>query len=189
MTSGSVVKSADGGISWQLANNFSDRINRVLWQNGNVYVLNKTKGLFKSSGFADNFTDITESLSKTFSLNNTTYNKDIIDSFRKSLWIFYAGFNLCYNQQGVFKTVDEGKTWEKQNLPVKPDESEAKAISIAPSSSNIVYSSVGATIYKSTDGGVTWQTQSITSAGFINYILIDPQLPQIVYAGIYVVQE
>ena len=54
------------GISWQLANNFSDRINRVLWQNGNVYVLNKTKGLFKSSGFADNFTDITESLSKTF---------------------------------------------------------------------------------------------------------------------------
>lgn len=190
MTSGSVVKSADGGISWQLANNFSDRINRVLWQNGNVYVLNKTKGLFKSTGFADNFTDITESLSKTFSLNNTTYNKDTIDSFSQ-VFVDFSTPALIYvtTNKGVFKTVDEGKTWEKQNLPVKPDESEAKAISIAPSSSNIVYSSVGATIYKSTDGGVTWQTQSITSAGFINYILIDPQLPQIVYAGIYVVQE
>ncbi|MFA5990647.1 MAG: hypothetical protein WC794_00165 [Candidatus Doudnabacteria bacterium] len=190
MTSGSVVKSADGGMSWQLANNFSDRINRVLWQNGNVYVLTKTKGLFKSSGFADNFTDLTETLSKTFSLQNLSYNKDTIDSFSQ-VFVDFSTPTLIYTttNKGVFKTVDEGKTWTKQNLPVKPDESEAKAIAIAPSTSNIVYSSVGSTIYKSIDGGETWQTQSITSAGFINYILIDPQLPQIVYAGIYVLQE
>ncbi len=189
MTSGSVVKSADGGMSWQLANNFSDRINRVLWQNGNLYVLTKTKGLFKSAGFADNFTDLTETLSKTFSLNNLAYNKETIDSFAQ-VFVDFSSPSLIYltSNKGVYKSTDEGKTWAKQNLPVKPDESDAKAISIAPSSSNIVFVSVGTTIYKSTDAGQTWQTQSITSAGFVNYLLVDPQLPQIVYGGIYIVQ-
>jgi len=188
-TSGSVIKSTDGGLSWQLAHNFGDRINRVLWQNGNVYVLNKTKGLFKSSGFADNFVDITETLSKTFSLKNMSYNSDTLDSFAQ-VFVDTSAPALIYitSNKGLYKTIDEGQTWQKQNLPVKPDASDAKAIAIAPSSSNIVFTSVGATIYKSTDAGQTWQTQSTTSGGFINYILIDPQLPQIVYAGIYLTQ-
>jgi photosystem II stability/assembly factor-like uncharacterized protein len=91
--------------------------------------------------------------------------------------------------KGLFKTLDEGKTWLQQKLPVKPGESEAKAIAVAPSSSNLIFTRVGSTVYKSTDGGQNWQTQGIASAGFINYILIDPQLPQIVYAGVYAVQQ
>ncbi len=189
-SSGSVIKSTDGGLSWQLANNFSDRINRVLWQNGNVYVLSKTKGLFKSSGFADNFTEMTEPLSKTFNLKNMSYNSQAIDSFSQ-VFVDYSANALIYitTNRGLYKTSDEGKTWQKQNLPVKPDASDAKAIAVAKSSSNIVYTSVGSTIYKSVDAGTTWQTQGIASAGFINYILVDPQLPQIVYAGVYAVSQ
>jgi photosystem II stability/assembly factor-like uncharacterized protein len=82
--------------------------------------------------------------------------------------------------------VDGGQTWSAQTLPVQPDKSVAHAIAVSKTSSNIVYASVGGTIYKSLDGGQTWQTHGIVSAGYINYILIDPLLPQVAYAGVYI---
>jgi photosystem II stability/assembly factor-like uncharacterized protein len=76
-----------------------------------------------------------------------------------------------------------------QDLPVKPDQAKAYSIAIAKQSSNIVFTSVGSTIYKSLDGGKTWQTQGIATTGLINYVLIDPQLPQVVYGGIFVINN
>lgn len=190
LTAGALVKSADGGLSWQLVKNFEDRTNRLIWQNGNIYALFKTKGLYKSSGFGEDFTEMTAPLSKTYNLGGLSYTSTTIDSFSQ-MFVDTTSPKLIYltTNKGLFKTLDEGKTWLQQKLPVKPGESEAKAIAVAPSSSNLIFTSVGSTVYKSTDGGQNWQTQGITSAGFINYILIDPQLPQIVYAGVYAVQQ
>lgn len=186
LSSGSIIKSADGGMTWQLAKNFEDRVNRILWQNGNIYVLLKTKGLFKSAGFAENFTEMTDSLSKTYNLAGMSYTSSTVDAFSQ-VFVDNTNSGLIYltSNKGLFKTTDEGKNWTLLKLPVQPDQSEAKAVAVAQSSSNIVYTSIGSTIYKSTDAGQSWQTQGVASAGFVNYILIDPQLPQLVYGGIY----
>ncbi len=189
-TSGNVIKSADGGNTWQLAKNLKDRINRVLWQNGNIYVLGRAKGLYKSSGFADNFEDITISLSKVYSASEVVYNAvNPIEAFNQ-MFVDHTTPGLIYitTNRGVYKTVDEGRSWQQQSLPVKPEEVEARAIAISKTSSNIVYASVGSTVYKSLDGGTSWQTQRINSAGFVNYLLVDPELPQIVYGGVYSTQ-
>lgn len=185
-SSGSIIKSADGGLSWQLVKNYEDRVNRVLWQNGNVYVVLKSKGLYKSAGFADNFTEMTDSLNKTYNIAGASYSANTIDTFSQ-VFVDSISSSLIYltTNKGLYKTVDEGKSWVLQRLPVKPNESETRAITIAKSSSNIVMTSVGATVYKSLDGGQTWQTQGLPAGGFVNFLLIHPQLPQIVYAGIY----
>lgn len=188
--SGSVMKSADAGQTWQLAKNFNDQVNRILWQNNNVYILLKTKGLFSSAGFADNFIDISLSLSKTNNIGDFINTQNSIESFSQ-VYVDLTSPTLIYltTNNGLYKTVDGGKIWTQQKLPIKPDKSVARAIAISKISSNIVFTSVGATIYKSLDGGTSWQTQGITGVGgFVNYILVDPQLPQIVYAGIYASQ-
>jgi len=187
--SGTVIKSADGGLSWQLAKNFSDQVNRVLWQNGNIFVLLKTKGLFVSPDFGQTFTEITSSLHKTYSLAGLTYTQGSISTFSQ-VYVDFTSPALIYltTDQGLYKSIDGGQTWQLINLPVNPTGSAAHGIAVALSSSNIVYTSVGSTVYKSLDGGQSWQTQGINSGGFINYILADPQLPQIVYAGIYSTQ-
>ena len=61
-----------------------------------------------------------------------------------------------------------------------------RAIAVSRNNSGRVYVSVGGTVYKSLDGGATWQTQGVVTTGFVNYVLIDPALPQIAYCGIYV---
>jgi photosystem II stability/assembly factor-like uncharacterized protein len=188
-TSGNVIKSADGGLSWQLVKNFNDRVNRVLWQGGNIYALLAAKGLSKSADLGASFTDITASLNKTVGFGSLSYTSKSISNYSQ---VYVDGLtpSLIYltTDQGLFKTTDEGVTWNKVNLPVKSDSVPAKAIAVARSSSNIVFTSIGSTIYKSTDGGVSWQTQGIQTDGFVNYILIDPQLPKIAYGGIYAAQ-
>src|SRR3989338_4542485 len=185
LASGSLIQSADSGLSWKLAQNFNDRINRIIWQNGQVYVTLKTKGLYKSDSAMENFQNLTETLKNNSSVLSSSgnsvewFNQAFVDPFSN---------NLIYltTDKGLFKSTDGGLTWNKLALPTKQRASEAHGIAIAKTSSNIVFTSVAATIYKSTDAGQTWQTQSIDTTGYINYILIDPQLPQIAYGGIYV---
>jgi len=184
-SSGNLIKSADGGMSWQLAQNFNDRAQEITWQNGSLYVLFRSKGLFKSSDFGLNFEDLTAGLtvSKVIDYiggggNEKSFNHFFVDSLTSSL--IYITSN-----KGLYKTVDNGKTWASLALPVKISDAQVMAVKLG-NSSNLVFVSVGATIYKSTDAGSSWQTQGISTNGYVNCILVDPGLPQIIYAGIYV---
>ena len=189
--SGNVVKTSDGGQTWQLLEAFNDQINRIFWQGGNVYVLLKTKGLYDhpDSATTTDFSELTASLSRN-SLDSYINTVSTVGNYSQ-VYVDVYSQNLIYitTDKGLYKTVDGGAHWSLQNLPVKLDgQNSVRAIAVAQSSSNIVMTSIGSTIYKSTDGGQSWQTQGLTTAGFINYLLIDPQLPQIVYAGIYSTQ-
>lgn len=187
-TLGSVVKSSDGALSWQLSSNFNNQVNRVLWQDG-IYVLLKEKGLYKSMDFGATYTELTKSLKNSYGSGSQTYVTDT--SAAGAYHQVYADFSapsLIYltTDNGLYKSTDSGVTWKAQSLPIQPNQTVARAVAVSKTSSNIVYASVGGTVYKSLDGGNTWQTQGVVSNGFVNYLLIDPLLPQIAYGGIYI---
>ncbi len=188
-TVGDVIKSSDGGQTWLLLKSFNDQVNRVLWQDNSVYVLLKTKGLFASTDSGATFTQLTSSLANVYGLGGLSYSSSPIENFSQ-VYVDFDSQDLIYitTNKGLYKTIDGGKTWTFLPLPVSAQDSAARAIAVAPGDSSTVFTSVGSTVYKSLDAGQTWQTQGLTTAGFINYILIDPQLPQIVYAGVYSTQ-
>lgn len=181
--SGSVIKSQDGGLSWQLAKEFSDRVNRILWQGSNLYVLTNTQGLYLSTDAGATFNLISGGVvapkgNANYGSGGLVFNQVYVDNLTSQL-IYVT------TSQGVYKSVDGGSTWINAKLPIQNGESVSRAIAVAQNSSNIVFTNVGSTVYKSTDGGVSWQTQKVATNGIINYILIDPVLPQIAWAGIY----
>lgn len=185
--SGGIIKSADGGNSWKVLKNFEDRTQRVIWQNSGLYVLLKGKGFFKATGTLETFENLSDDLTQQYNLNNFTYNGQAVSEFNQA-YVDPVASNLMYitSDKGLFKSVNGGKDWQQISLPIKQGSSYARGITVSRTSSNIVYTSVGSTIYKSLDAGLNWQTQSIPTNGLINFIAIDPKLPQIVYAGIYV---
>jgi photosystem II stability/assembly factor-like uncharacterized protein len=90
---------------------------------------------------------------------------------------------------GVWKSTDEGNVWKPifDGQPVGP----IGALGLAPSNPNIIYVGSGVNgvysdiahgngVYKSVDGGETWQHLGLGDTRHIARILIDPRNPDIV---------
>lgn len=93
---------------------------------------------------------------------------------------------------GVWKTIDAGRTWQSlgDDLPA----SAMGAIAIAPSNPNVIYLGSGQVaarwdiqsgngVYKSSDGGKSWQHAGLTNTKYIGKILIDPNDADTVLVG------
>jgi len=100
------------------------------------------------------------------------------------------------NGDGVYKSVDGGKTWKNVGLQ---DSQQIGAVRIHPKNSDIVYvAALGHLwgpndmrgVYRSTDGGATWK-QVLTrgrDAGAVD-LAIDPSNPRVIYAGFWQVRR
>jgi photosystem II stability/assembly factor-like uncharacterized protein len=93
---------------------------------------------------------------------------------------------------GLWKTVNEGTTWE----PVfdQGPSTSIGDVTIAPSNPDIVWigtgeanifrsSQAGCGVYKSADGGKTWQNMGLVNTYTIPRIVIHPENPDIVYVA------
>ena len=93
---------------------------------------------------------------------------------------------------GVWKTTNNGVTWE----PLFDEQGSTSIgdIAVAPSDPNIVWvgtgepnnrqsSSWGDGIYRSLDGGKTWQNMGLKDSKHIGRVVIDPRDPNIVYVA------
>src|SRR5579872_1409138 len=86
--------------------------------------------------------------------------------------IFYAASMLG----GVWKTVSAGETWFNVTDSV-PEIAQITAVEVAPSDSKIVYIGAadrGSSMYKTTDGGKTWQHIGLEQNHGVAAILVDP---------------
>ncbi|HEY3581463.1 MAG TPA: hypothetical protein VGK82_12995 [Pyrinomonadaceae bacterium] len=93
---------------------------------------------------------------------------------------------------GLWKTTNGGVTWkpifERQGTMSIGD------IALAPSNPDVIWVGTGESnvrnsvsfgdgVYKSTDGGKTWQHMGLTETEHVSAIVINPQNPDIVYIG------
>jgi photosystem II stability/assembly factor-like uncharacterized protein len=74
---------------------------------------------------------------------------------------------------GIFKTEDGGQSWERKGLG-------GKSVYAIAMNSDTIYAAAYRGLFKSSDGGETWH--SINNTTF-NCLAIDPNNPDIVYAG------
>ncbi|MDQ6656494.1 MAG: hypothetical protein M3Y80_11865, partial [Verrucomicrobiota bacterium] len=103
--------------------------------------------------------------------------------------VFFVGFATG----GVFKTGDNGTTWD----PVFDKESTLSigAVAIAPSDSDVVWVGTGEAndrnssgwgngVYRSTDGGSTWQNVGLKESRAIGRIIVHPKDPNVAYVAV-----
>ncbi|WHZ20607.1 MAG: Glycosyl hydrolase, BNR repeat precursor [Rhodanobacteraceae bacterium] len=93
---------------------------------------------------------------------------------------------------GVWKTDNAGRTWT--SLGDRLGASAMGAIAIAPSDPDVIYLGSGQVaarwdiqsgngVYRSTDGGRTWQHEGLADTKYIGRILVDPKDPDTVLVG------
>ena len=104
--------------------------------------------------------------------------------------IVFAGSDVL----GLQKSIDGGKTWQGPDAGLELDPF-VYAIAIHPKDPNILYAGTfkskgSGGIYKSTNGGMTWQpSKNGMRDEFVLSIAIDPQNPGVLYAGTFSGQD
>ena len=93
--------------------------------------------------------------------------------------------------QGVFRSMDDGKTWTQITPKDSHELHEFESIAIDPANPDVIYAGTWHLPWKTTDGGKNWANikQGIIDDSDVFSIIVDPKSPQTVYAsacsGIY----
>ncbi len=184
LNSGVVIKSADNGQTWTVVKEFGDQLLKLRYSKftGGLYALLATKGVQKSADNGATWTNTTVSL--TGSNIVESFTSSIVDSFTKmALDDNQGGIIYITTSKGLYRTTNDGQSWDYVNMPVRSSAELPRAVASARGGT-IVFASIGSTLFKSLDGAKTWQTQSLPTQNSVNKIIIDPILPQVDYAGL-----
>jgi photosystem II stability/assembly factor-like uncharacterized protein len=185
LASGQIIRSTDAGHTWQASKDLSNRILSLDYATtGEAYALTLNKGLFKSSDNGVTWSELTATLTgQSVSIIGqpaTTANQfDQLGLDRRQAGVLYLA-----TDEGLFRSVNNGKSWATVALPLKNSALRVSSVAVSPNDSNVVFVAVGSTIFKSHNGGVTWETKVLTTGAEIKKILIDPQSSNFVYIGV-----
>lgn len=189
LTHGAVHKSFDGGRNWLALKNFEDKVNKITWDGQKIYLLARSKGFYVSDDSGANFKELSTALTTTTSTltgligngngagiqnyNQFTVNPD------NNAEIYLTADN------GIYKTTNSGASWARLNVPVKTKGVQFRAVNYVSANPSFLVAAADGTIYKSFDGGITFETKELTASGYPNAVLVDQNNPAIIYIGIY----
>lgn len=179
LSTGEIVRSTDGGISWQTVGRFKNPIRKIIAhpQNDKVfYGVVKDTGMIKSTDAGVTWNDLSEGV-KTFSGGQRI--RDIaIDALN--------GENLLVaSDYGLLRSANGGTTWEALPLITPPGKAKISAVAINPTVSADIYYTTDATLYRSKDGGKTWDPKPLPISNAVTSLLVDPKKPETLYLGVY----
>lgn len=193
MQSGSMHISFDSGATWRNLTNLRDKINRMTWLPSGLYVLSDQKGLVKSIDGGTSFKGLNPTLAASDSFAGTFLNStEQLPSVFNQFAVNQSDTRIIYitTDAGMYKTVDEGASWTKLKLPIAKRNTQEtvpiRAITIFQPNPTILYASAGSTLYRSSNSGETWQTQSVETGGVVQTLTVHPNLPQTAIGGIYI---
>lgn len=178
---GTVLKSIDGGKSWQVAERFKDKGLRQIvndpFQEGVFYVAFDTKGLYKSVDTGETWESLEAPLKK-FSggtkFRRMSFHPFVID---KLYWI---------SDYGILVSEDGGITWESMSLITSPGSAKIYGFVINPKNEDEMYYTATiqnrSTLYKTIDGGRTWTTKRLPSGQIPTALHMDT-LNELLYVG------
>ncbi|MFL6256857.1 MAG: SBBP repeat-containing protein, partial [Pyrinomonadaceae bacterium] len=118
----------------------------------------------------------------TWSASSSGLSASSVNDFAVAQGVIYAGSNL-----GVYRSTDGGASWQLGGQ-VRPSTAPfiTRAVVVDPTNSAIVYAgtSGGSGLYKSTDGGTTFEAKaSGLTIPVVTTLVINPNTPTTLYAG------
>jgi photosystem II stability/assembly factor-like uncharacterized protein len=183
-TVGDILKSFDGGATWQVIHRIPNQLIRTILIDPNdtriIYVATQNNGIYKTTNAGADWADINDGLrqfSSVFDFRDLMFDSSQRDSL------------LLVSKYGLLKTTDGGGTWEPFQLITPPTSVDIFAAAINPQNNREFYYATASTFYKTVDGGENWITTRLPSASRPATLLIDPRQPNVIYMGMYGVSQ
>lgn len=175
---GGFLKSTDYGKSWKVIKWFDDVITDIKvnpYDTRTVFVGTYSKGVYKTNNKGDTW----QALDSLKNFPNETQQMQVLVMDKKNPNVLYLG-----SKSGLLKSTDAGQSWQKVNIIIPPSSVQISAIALDPATSFFLYYAAGNVVYRTQDNGQTWTVHPINSVKKVTSITIDPQNPQVIYAGL-----
>ncbi len=192
LNSGEIIRSVDEGHTWQLVTDIGtavldmDHVN-----NSKAYALTQNT-LHVTNDQGSNWQEIPVAVQIVQDTTNNPYGY-ITQNRASSVngqTVYDVEFDHKLNgviflasEQGLLRSIDSGSNWTVMSLPVTNETLKVSSVAINPSNSNSLLIAVGSTLFKTSNGGVTWETRKLPTEQKVRQILINPDQPNIVYLG------
>ncbi|HEX3798006.1 MAG TPA: SBBP repeat-containing protein [Verrucomicrobiae bacterium] len=178
-----LFKTTDGGNDWSVSNTglASSTVYSVLANPANpsvVYALT-ANGCFKSTNAGAGWFSVNNGLGPIFS----PLVMQASGSTELALDPQHPDTLYAVSYGGIYKTTDGGANWNFLPLPIS---SIVQTVAVDPESSSIVYAGqYGQNLYKSIDGGNTWNAVTNGLNNFnISLVAVDPQNSSVLYTAV-----
>jgi len=195
ISDGAVLKSLDGGISWNVMRRFSSSIRNIFVQNSFnanvVYAVTKDHGVYRSAdgglawedmmtlpvyeakNYEGEFT-IFEKLENSRATIAANQDKSISDG------IIYA------NRIGIFRLVD-GQRWEQLKLLTPQGKNTILSIEVNPLNSDEIFYGTAVAVFHSIDNGANWEVRPLPTSYSAKFLSFSPD-NKALYLGAFVIQ-
>ncbi len=175
---GELIKSLDGGKSWQTVLRSESSVVKVVLSPQDsrvIFVGTDKKGIFRSIDGGDNWLALSDNMEE---FKNSSRVRDMAAAADEEGLIFAA------TTYGLLKSSDNGNNWERIELITPQDETTINALAVNSRNSKEIYYVTNTAFYSSFDGGGNWVTGKLpgSRAGWV--LLVNPDNENILYLGV-----
>ncbi len=182
-TPSSVIMSHDFGNTWKALPWKGSGAQKLLISEKNnrtIYLLTQQKGIDKSTNGGETWATTTAALGQFAGALSIHF----IDFHPATEHIYLA------TDYGIVGTTDGGQSWQPIQTIVPFHTLPIQAAIVNPQNPKQIFFTINNVLYKSVDGGTTWKTlRSMQTNRKINFLLMNPDDPSILYAGTQFVKK
>lgn len=187
---GEIIKSIDGGVSWRTIHRLGEDISYLLMSpldsrfllvasvDNNLYAFNSTSTTNPDLSVEENY-------AVSSWRNLSAVLKDMkLGNFRDLHIHPKEGLIVLASDKKILRSKDNGISWEDVNLIPPDQDAVIKAVALNPENSDEMIYVTHTTIYKSNDGGVSWNTKRLPTVRPANQLLMDAKDTNVLYLGL-----
>lgn len=175
---GEIIKSLNGGESWQTIHRLEDAIKEILISPHDsriIFVATAKKGIHRSTNSGVSWDDLSESLKE---FGGSKDFKDLVIAKAEPGALFLA------SGYGLLKSSDNGDNWTEIKLITPEKKATINAMAVSPKNDLEIYYVTNTTFYRSLDGGQNWTTKKLPTSRAGWRLLIDPENTNVIYMGV-----
>lgn len=173
LSTGEIIVSKNSGSTWDLLSTISNRVLEIIPKisdSRQIFVLGMDSGLHQSADGGASWQNLTKGL------NGEKYQ----DFFMAPT----LATSYLATSRGLYRSFDEGKNWEKLQLPHNESSNVVSAAALNPKKISEIYAVVSQTLYKSFDNGATWQVHALQNVLNVRGMVVDPNQPNVIYMAL-----
>lgn len=178
LSTGEIIISKNGGQTWDLLSTIGNRVLEIdpSADSGAIYALGMNSGLHKSKDGGRTWIVISKTADGK-KLSPSKYHGFLPPS--PSSQSAYLATN-----DGLFRGAAGDASWEKLRLPHNESSNTVTAAALNPKKPREIYAVVAQTLYKSSDGGDTWQIRALPGAVNVRDMVINPDETNLIYMAL-----